>query len=72
MIEITADILSRKDDLVITRLNQSLTLILDRGNNKGTVKWSSEMLNVQVPQSVITEAVYARYISMMKDERDCF
>ena len=45
-------------------------MILDRGNNKGTGKWSSEdALNIQVPQSVITESVYARYISMMKDER---
>ena len=44
--------------------------ILDRGANKGTGKWSSETaLDGGAPQSVITEAVYARYISMLKDER---
>ncbi|GAX08246.1 MAG TPA: NADP-dependent phosphogluconate dehydrogenase [Lactobacillus sp.] len=70
LIEITADILSRKDDLGDDKTKPIVDMILDRGNNKGTGKWSSEdALNVQVPQSVITEAVYARYISMMKDER---
>ncbi len=45
-------------------------MILDRGANKGTGKWSSMIaLDGGAPQSVITEAVYARYISMMKDER---
>ncbi|BDZ30737.1 NADP-dependent phosphogluconate dehydrogenase [Lactiplantibacillus sp. WILCCON 0030] len=70
LVEITADILSRKDDLGDDKTKPIVDMILDRGNNKGTGKWSSEdALNVQVPQSVITEAVYARYISMMKDER---
>ncbi|MTV82872.1 NADP-dependent phosphogluconate dehydrogenase [Secundilactobacillus folii] len=70
LIEITADILTRKDDLGDDKSKPILDMILDRGNNKGTGKWSSEdALNVQVPQSVITEAVYARYISMMKKER---
>lgn len=70
LIEITADILSRKDDLGDDKTKPIVDMILDRGNNKGTGKWSSEdALAVQVPQSVITEAVYARYISMMKDER---
>ncbi|GEK29227.1 NADP-dependent phosphogluconate dehydrogenase [Furfurilactobacillus siliginis] len=70
LIEITADILSRKDDLGDDKSKPIVDMILDRGNNKGTGKWSSEdALNIQVPQSVITESVYARYISMMKDER---
>ncbi|MFB9770625.1 NADP-dependent phosphogluconate dehydrogenase [Lactiplantibacillus modestisalitolerans] len=70
LIEITADILSRKDDLGADKTKPIVDMILDRGNNKGTGKWSSEdALNIQVPQSVITEAVYARYISMMKNER---
>ncbi|WP_282802412.1 NADP-dependent phosphogluconate dehydrogenase [Secundilactobacillus kimchicus] len=70
LIEITADILTRKDDLGDDKTKPIVDMILDRGNNKGTGKWSSEdALNVQVPQSVITEAVYARYISMMKNER---
>ncbi|GAX01539.1 NADP-dependent phosphogluconate dehydrogenase [Secundilactobacillus silagei] len=70
LVEITANILSRKDDLGDDKTKPIVDMILDRGNNKGTGKWSSEdALNVEVPQSVITEAVYARYISMMKDER---
>ncbi|ANZ60798.1 NADP-dependent phosphogluconate dehydrogenase [Secundilactobacillus paracollinoides] len=70
LIEITADILTHKDDLGADKTKPIVDMILDRGNNKGTGKWSSEdALNVQVPQSVITEAVYARYISMMKNER---
>ncbi|GAB6092924.1 NADP-dependent phosphogluconate dehydrogenase [Furfurilactobacillus curtus] len=70
LIEITADILTRKDDLGDDKNKPIVDMILDRGNNKGTGKWSSEdALNIQVPQSVITESVYARYISMMKDER---
>ncbi|HAT55822.1 MAG TPA: phosphogluconate dehydrogenase (NADP(+)-dependent, decarboxylating) [Lactobacillus sp.] len=70
LIEITADILTHKDDLGDDKSKPIVDMILDRGNNKGTGKWSSEdALNIQVPQSVITESVYARYISMMKDER---
>ncbi|KRK98925.1 6-phosphogluconate dehydrogenase [Secundilactobacillus odoratitofui DSM 19909 = JCM 15043] len=70
LIEITADILTRKDDLGDDKTKPIVDMILDRGNNKGTGKWSSEdALDIQVPQSVITESVYARYISMLKDER---
>lgn len=70
LIEITADILTRKDDIGDDKSKPIVDMILDRGNNKGTGKWSSEdALDIQVPQSVITEAVYARYISMMKNER---
>lgn len=70
LIEITADILTRKDDLGDDKSKPIVDAILDRGNNKGTGKWSSEdALNIQVPQSIITEAVYARYISMLKEER---
>src|SRR5699024_12652855 len=44
--------------------------ILDRAGNKGTGKWSSQSaLELGVPQSLITESVYARYISALKDER---
>lgn len=68
LIEITADILSRQDDLGSGK--PIVDMILDRGANKGTGKWSSETaLDGGAPQSVITEAVYARYISMMKKER---
>ena len=70
LVDITADILTRKDDLGDDKSKPIVDMILDRGANKGTGKWSSETaLDGGAPQSVITEAVYARYISMMKKER---
>ncbi|HIW70416.1 MAG TPA: NADP-dependent phosphogluconate dehydrogenase, partial [Candidatus Limosilactobacillus merdipullorum] len=70
LVNITADILTRKDDLGDDKSKPIVDMILDRGANKGTGKWSSETaLDGGAPQSVITEAVYARYISMMKKER---
>lgn len=68
LIDITADILTRKDDLDTGK--PIVDVILDRAGNKGTGKWSSQSaLELGVPQSLITESVYARYISAMKDER---
>lgn len=68
LIDITADILTRKDDLGSDK--PIVDVILDRARNKGTGKWSSQSaLELGVPQSVITESVYARYISAMKQER---
>ncbi|USS84693.1 NADP-dependent phosphogluconate dehydrogenase [Fructilactobacillus myrtifloralis] len=70
LIEITADILTRKDDLGADKSKPIVDMILDRGANKGTGKWSSEdALDEGAPQSVITESVYARFVSMLKDER---
>lgn len=68
LIEITADILTREDDLGTGK--PIIEMILDRAGNKGTGKWSSQnALEIGVDQSLITEAVYARYISTFKDER---
>ncbi|WP_179395665.1 NADP-dependent phosphogluconate dehydrogenase [Lacticaseibacillus absianus] len=68
LIDITAEILTRKDDLGSDK--PIVDMILDAAGNKGTGKWSSQSaLELGVPQSVITESVYARYISAMKDER---
>ncbi|WP_150180140.1 NADP-dependent phosphogluconate dehydrogenase [Weissella cibaria] len=68
LIEITADILTRDDDLGSGK--PMVDMILDRAGNKGTGKWSSQSaLEVGAPQSLITESVYARYISAMKDDR---
>lgn len=68
LIDITADILTRKDDLGSDK--PIVDMILDRAGNKGTGKWSSQSaLELGVLQSVITESVYARYISAMKQER---
>ncbi|MCM0595692.1 NADP-dependent phosphogluconate dehydrogenase [Weissella uvarum] len=68
LIEITADILTRKDDKGSGK--PIVDMILDRAGNKGTGKWSSQSaLNAGAPQSLITESVYARFISAMKDDR---
>ncbi|KIU24224.1 NADP-dependent phosphogluconate dehydrogenase [Weissella cibaria] len=68
LIEITADILTRDDDLGSGK--PMVDMILDHAGNKGTGKWSSQSaLEVGAPQSLITESVYARYISAMKDDR---
>ncbi|HJE14626.1 MAG TPA: NADP-dependent phosphogluconate dehydrogenase [Lapidilactobacillus dextrinicus] len=68
LIEITAEILTRQDDLGTGK--PIVDVILDAAGNKGTGKWSSqEALEVGVNQSLITESVYARYISAMKEER---
>ncbi|AIG64960.1 MULTISPECIES: NADP-dependent phosphogluconate dehydrogenase [Weissella] len=66
--EITADILTRDDDLGSGK--PMVEMILDRAGNKGTGKWSSQSaLEIGAPQSLITESVYARYLSAMKDDR---
>lgn len=68
LIDITAEILTRKDDLGTSK--DIIDVILDRAGNKGTGKWSSQSaLDLGMPQTLITEAVYARYISAMKKER---
>ncbi|WP_057744834.1 NADP-dependent phosphogluconate dehydrogenase [Liquorilactobacillus capillatus] len=68
LMSITADILTRKDDEGTGK--PIIDVILDRAGNKGTGKWSSQSaLELGVPQSLITESVYARYISALKDER---
>ncbi|KRM69675.1 NADP-dependent phosphogluconate dehydrogenase [Apilactobacillus ozensis] len=70
LIEITGDILTRKDDLGSDKSKPIVDMILDRGANKGTGKWSSmDAMEIGVDQSVISESVYARFISMLKDER---
>lgn len=68
LIEITADILTRKDDL---GSNQAIVdVIKDSAGNKGTGKWTSQSaLDLGVPLPLITESVFARFISAYKDER---
>ena len=68
LMEITADILTRKDDLGTGK--PIVDVILDAAGNKGTGKWTSQSaLDLGVPLPLITESVFARYISAMKDER---
>ena len=45
-------------------------VIKDRAGNKGTGKWTSQSaLDLGEPLSLITESVFARYISTFKEER---
>ena len=68
LIEITADILTRKDDLGTGK--PVVDIILDAAGNKGTGKWTSQSaLDLGVPLPLITESVFARFISAYKDER---
>lgn len=67
LIEITADALTKIDPQTGKHL---VDVILDRAGNKGTGKWTSQSaLDVGTPLSLITEAVFARYISALKTER---
>ncbi|SFK09030.1 6-phosphogluconate dehydrogenase (decarboxylating) [Marinilactibacillus piezotolerans] len=67
LIEITADALTKKDP----ETGQPMVdVILDRAGNKGTGKWTSQSaLDLGVPLPLITESVFARYISALKSER---
>ena len=65
LIEITADILAHEENGEIT-----VEKILDRAGQKGTGKWTSvTALDEGIPLTLITEAVYARCLSALKDER---
>ena len=67
LIEITADALTKIDPDTGKHM---IDIILDRAGNKGTGKWTSqEALDLGTPLPTITEAVFARYISALKDER---
>lgn len=67
LIELTADALTKKDPDTGAPL---VDVILDRAGNKGTGKWTSKSaLDLGVPLPLITESVFARYISAMKEER---
>ncbi|MBX7166449.1 MAG: NADP-dependent phosphogluconate dehydrogenase [Pirellulales bacterium] len=67
LIEITRDIFSVKD----AETGQYLVdLILDVAGAKGTGKWMSQLaLDLGVPTTLITEAVYARALSALKVQR---
>lgn len=67
LIEITADILTKKDEETGYPL---VDVILDKAGQKGTGKLTSQdALELGVPSSIISEAVFARFLSSMKDER---
>ncbi len=66
LIEITRDILGYKDE----DGNEVLDLILDTAGQKGTGKWTAvAALDEGQPLTLIGEAVFARCLSALKDER---
>ena len=66
LIEITRDILAFKD----TDGSPLVEKILDTAGQKGTGKWTSiSALDLGMPVTLIGEAVFARCLSAMKDER---
>jgi 6-phosphogluconate dehydrogenase len=67
LIEITADIFTKMDE----ETGQPLVdVILDTAGQKGTGKWTSKSaLDLGIPLSIITESVFSRFLSAMKDER---
>ena len=68
LIEITADILTKKDPETGKPM---VEVIMDTAGNKGTGKGTSQSaLDLGVPLPLITEAVFARYISTLKEERE--
>ena len=66
LIEITADIFKKQGE----EGNYLVDVILDEAAQKGTGKWTSQSaLDLGVPLSLITESVFARFLSALKDER---
>ena len=65
LLKITADILTQKDG------NEPfIDKVLDKAGQKGTGSWSvASAMDLGLPSSTISEAIMARYLSGMKDER---
>ena len=67
LIEITRDIFSVVDEKTGKAL---VDMILDRAGQKGTGKWTGQhALDLGVPTTLITEAVFARCLSALKEQR---
>jgi 6-phosphogluconate dehydrogenase len=67
LIEITADILRQKDPATGKAF---VDIVLDTAGQKGTGKWTSvNALDMGTPAPTVAEAVFARFLSAVKDER---
>ncbi|MGL4767702.1 MAG: NADP-dependent phosphogluconate dehydrogenase [Formosimonas sp.] len=70
LIEITADILQQKDPMDATGDTWFVDKVLDTAGQKGTGMWTAaNALELGVPANAIAEAVFARSLSALKDER---
>ncbi len=66
LIDITANILAFKDTDGVAMVEK----ILDTAGQKGTGKWTAvNSLDMGIPVTLIGEAVYARFLSALKEER---
>jgi 6-phosphogluconate dehydrogenase len=67
LIEITAKVLAKEDPQTGAPL---VDVIVDQAEQKGTGRWTSQdALELGVPLTGITEAVFARTLSSLRDER---
>ncbi|MEO7982750.1 MAG: NADP-dependent phosphogluconate dehydrogenase [Bacteroidota bacterium] len=67
LIEITATVLTKKDDDTGKLL---VDMILDKAKQKGTGMWTSQSaMDLNVPLTIIDAAVSMRYLSSMKEDR---
>jgi 6-phosphogluconate dehydrogenase len=68
LIQITADILQQHDP--VNKDGYLVDYVLDTAGQKGTGKWTSvNALDMGIPANAISEAVFARCLSALKDER---
>jgi 6-phosphogluconate dehydrogenase len=68
LIQITADILQQPDP--VNKGGYLVDYILDTAGQKGTGKWTSvNALDMGIPANSIAEAVFARCLSALKEER---
>jgi 6-phosphogluconate dehydrogenase len=68
LIEISARVLAKTDEATGRPL---IDVILDAAEQKGTGRWTAEnALELGVPLTAITEAVFARALSAMKQQRE--
>ena len=67
LIEITADILKQTDQVTGQPF---VDIVLDAAGQKGTGKWTAvNALDMGVPAPTVAEAVFARFLSAIKEER---
>jgi 6-phosphogluconate dehydrogenase len=67
LIQITSEVLAKRD---ATTGKPLVDVILDEAQQKGTGKWASQSaLDLGIPLTAITEAVFARFLSALKADR---